>query len=725
MIEHAVAYARLGLRVLPIWPTFGETCGCGDAGCPSPGKHPIARTQAGEQLAPHGLGNATLDEATIARWWTARPDASIGVALRASGLIAFDVDKPENYPALSAAEGELGELPPTVIQRSGSGNLHLVYRAPDHPIVGTFRGVTMRAKNYIVVAPSVHKSGNRYMWEPGCAPWERPVAALPAAWLEALRKEESVETAGVPAAEPAWLVAIPQDERIRQMREHLSREDGEVKGQSDQGTAFNVTRTCARGFAIREPDLLLRVIVEDYDRKCVPPYGAERVRQRVQKVYDAATDPPWGHCLRSGPQILSDVLGSDVREHVERLRAEHAALLASVAPDVQPFYLQALADVRAALGRSDGTGRVSALFEPARALMAREFPPVPWLVRNLMKEGGTCVVGGTPKSGKSWALTEVARAVVTGTKAFGQFETGTPKRGAYFYAEDLGGDVQAHLRALARGAQLTEEQQSLMLDNLYVQPRGRFVDVARDEDLALVVASCRLRGGVDFVCLEPLRDIHSGKENESDDMAVVMKRLRVLGELLSTPERPCTVLTAHHNKKANEADRGGEAMRGSGAIHGSIDSGVYLSLKESNNIDRFVSTVESEVKGARSGGKFELTLEIKDGADDRSEIATWRFAAAEQKNDPQSTARAEDASAMAEMTAFYRKVCEYAQGGQYLTSRQWRNVFGDRKVRTWIAAMMGANGPCRLKFETIHPVTRQSVRGGGDGFLVPCGPSTL
>jgi replicative DNA helicase len=317
----------MGLKVLPVWSPYGRMCSCGKDDCPSPGKHPH------EVLGPRGgLNLATSDEATIRAWWTAAPEASIGVALRASGLIAFDVDKPENYTALAAAEQRLGELPHTLIQISGSGNWHVIFKAPAHDIVGVFDGIVMRAKNFIVVAPSLHASGNCYAWKPGYGLGEAVPAELPPAWLEALKRPEVVGEVGIPAeaTEPEWLRIIPHDERVRRMRAHLAQEPGESKGVSAPGTAFNVTRTCARGFAIRDADVLLRILLEDYDTKCQPPYGPERVRKRVQKVYDEATSPSWGANLMPDgerrKQSLVETLGEDAARAIEQERTNAAAV---------------------------------------------------------------------------------------------------------------------------------------------------------------------------------------------------------------------------------------------------------------------------------------------------------------------------------------------------------------------------------------------------------------
>jgi hypothetical protein len=43
-------------------------------------------------LAPRGFLDASNDEETIRRWWSAKPDANVGIATGASGLLVVDVD---------------------------------------------------------------------------------------------------------------------------------------------------------------------------------------------------------------------------------------------------------------------------------------------------------------------------------------------------------------------------------------------------------------------------------------------------------------------------------------------------------------------------------------------------------------------------------------------------------------------------------------------------------
>lgn len=59
-------------------------------------------------------------------------------------------------------------------------------------------------------------------------------------------------------------------------------------------------------------------------------------------------------------------------------------------------------------------------FEVKRASDLHETPPeARWLVESLWSDGGVGVIGGTPKSCKSWLGLELATAIATGTPDVG------------------------------------------------------------------------------------------------------------------------------------------------------------------------------------------------------------------------------------------------------------------------------------------------------------------
>jgi hypothetical protein len=291
-----------------------------------------------------------------------------------------------------------------------------------------------------------------------------------------------------------------------------------------------------------------------------------------------------------------------------------------VTPERDPFEAEvarALAEVRAEFG-TDNTKKHAPLFSvDAASLLGEEFPDTQWLVTGLITRGGTAVIGGLPKAAKkTWLATEIAVAVATGTEVCGEFfaQLSTVR---YFYAEDTKRQIRNRIRALLEGAGRT-----MPIERLYLEPRGSFLDVTRDEDLAWIVASCRRGGKLDLLVLDPLRDVHSGEEDKSDSMREVMRRLRLLGELLG-----CTVLVVHHAGKPSEATAkrgGGQRLRGSGSIHGSVDSGIYFLDCKGDGVGTFKNTVESEIKGARSTGSFTLALQIMDDDSGEAVCATWK-----------------------------------------------------------------------------------------------------
>ncbi len=341
----------------------------------------------------------------------------------------------------------------------------------------------------------------------------------------------------------------------------------------------------------------------------------------------------------------------------------------------------ALVDVSNALG-SSVTAHRHPLFFDAGDLFRRDFPSTAWLVTGLITRGGLVQFGAEPKSGKTWLALEIAVAITTGTRALGDAYAA---RGvvAYFFAEDLDRQVRNRIRALLAGRNLGPPA---LGGRLHVCPRGKTLDITRDEDLAWVVASARRLGQLDLLVLDPLRDIHSGKENESDDMANVMRRMKVLGEVLG-----CTVGFAHHTAKASKESgdrRAGQRARGSGAIHGSTDSGIYFGLRGGDGKNVLDIGVEVEIKGAGGMGRFAARLAIEDDDEQEARQATW----AVMRYEPEAEGDTEGQDAKDD-DAVVSRVRELANDGHPPISKSaLRDMVpgvGDHRVRRSLARLLG------------------------------------
>jgi Bifunctional DNA primase/polymerase, N-terminal. len=124
-LEAAVAYAGLGYAVFPLAP--GE-------------KRPHGR------LVPHGLKEASREEATITTWWRSCPECGVGI-LAPEEVLVLDFDDPtawerlkEEYPT------PLGDAPR---QRTPKGGYHAFLRLPQgvrlSATVRKLAGVDLRA----------------------------------------------------------------------------------------------------------------------------------------------------------------------------------------------------------------------------------------------------------------------------------------------------------------------------------------------------------------------------------------------------------------------------------------------------------------------------------------------------------------------------------------------------------------------------------------------------
>lgn len=168
-IEWALAYAKAGFAVLPVWNRVekaggGWTCAC-EKGveCDRPAKHPIPR---------QGVKQATREDNRIKAWWEEHPDANIAVATGSvSGVIVVDVDTgddKEGDVAITHACADKGGVPRTLKASSGSGGRHYWYAFRKNPFtrkIGFLKHVDYLSDGgYVIVEPSINLKGP-YKWD--------------------------------------------------------------------------------------------------------------------------------------------------------------------------------------------------------------------------------------------------------------------------------------------------------------------------------------------------------------------------------------------------------------------------------------------------------------------------------------------------------------------------------------------------------------------------------
>ena len=192
----ALAYARLELPIFPLHPIVGNRCGCGDPRCKAIGKHPIGK----------GWQNTIASVAAAEASWQPRLGArGIGLVCGPrAGVFGLDADRRHGAEATLADWRRQGRRSETVTDETGDG-WHFLYRWPDELEVEIRAqdlggGLQCRgADHFLVLAPSMHRSGKRYRWVR--SPDEHEIADAPDWLLELIVASSKRKTPIVPEGE--------------------------------------------------------------------------------------------------------------------------------------------------------------------------------------------------------------------------------------------------------------------------------------------------------------------------------------------------------------------------------------------------------------------------------------------------------------------------------------------------------------------------------------------
>ena len=196
------------------------------------------------------------------------------------------------------------------------------------------------------------------------------------------------------------------------------------------------------------------------------------------------------------------------------------------------------------------------------ARVAATTAPLRWLLDGLFLAGGAGILGGAPKTGKSFFALELAVAVASGTPGAGHWAVATPGPVLLLAAEDPLAVVVQRLAALA--AARAQALATLPVE-LIVEPVVRL-----PEGLARLAATLAQRRPV-LLILDPLIRLHRADENSAPEMAQILDGLRALAR-----DTACAVLLVHHARKAPALSSPGHGLRGSSDLHAFGDSNLYL-----------------------------------------------------------------------------------------------------------------------------------------------------
>jgi biotin operon repressor len=196
----------------------------------------------------------------------------------------------------------------------------------------------------------------------------------------------------------------------------------------------------------------------------------------------------------------------------------------------------------------------------AAAELAERTAPLSWLVDGLFLKAGAGILGGAPKTGKSFFALDLCVAIASQTACADRFTVPAAGPVLLLCAEDPESVVVARLQALCR-------------------PRGRSL---AELPIHVIDEPVRLPDGIDrlaatlalrrpsLLVLDPLIRLHRADENSAAEMSVILDGVRNLARGSGT-----AILLVHHTRKA-PASSSGAALRGSSDLAAFGDTNLFL-----------------------------------------------------------------------------------------------------------------------------------------------------
>ncbi len=189
----------------------------------------------------------------------------------------------------------------------------------------------------------------------------------------------------------------------------------------------------------------------------------------------------------------------------------------------------------------------------------------PWLIDQLWTANAVGIIGGTPKSYKTWMALEMAVAVASGSACLGTFAVPSPGPVLLYAAEDSESALRCRLESLAEHHRL----QLAYLDIRVITADSLRLDHTADQER--LEATLMLHRPA-LLILDPLVRLHAIDENAAGEIAALLGYLRRLQRKTGV-----AIALVHHARKNVSANGGaGYSLRGSSDLYAWVDSFLYL-----------------------------------------------------------------------------------------------------------------------------------------------------
>ena len=200
-----------------------------------------------------------------------------------------------------------------------------------------------------------------------------------------------------------------------------------------------------------------------------------------------------------------------------------------------------------------------------------------WRIKQVWGDG-VGILGGPPKSAKSWFGLDMAISLASATPFLGHFPVCDPGPTLVYLAEDALPQVRARIAGIC----LQRDVDLNSLDLHVITAAAVRLDQPPDQKrLAATLEHLHPK----LLLLDPLVRLHRLDENSSADVSVLLGYLRELQRRYHV-----AIVLVHHLRKAVRAHLG-QALRGSGDLHAWTDHAAYITRTGPNG-ERLRLTLE-------------------------------------------------------------------------------------------------------------------------------------
>lgn len=214
----------------------------------------------------------------------------------------------------------------------------------------------------------------------------------------------------------------------------------------------------------------------------------------------------------------------------------------------------------------------------------------PWLIEKLWLSQACGIIGGEPKTGKSYLALTLAIAVASGQNCFRTCPTRQTGPVLLYSAEHHTHSLQQRLQAIA--SHLDTSCNTLPIEIIHPHEQLRLDSDYHRQLLSETIQRVQPK----LVILDPLTRLHQLNENLTHEIAPLLNYLRRIQQRYQ-----CALMLVHHTRKYSHNSLG-QSLRGTSDLHAWGDSNLYLS-QNTNTL-----TLQTEHRCAASQAKLNLKL---------------------------------------------------------------------------------------------------------------------